>query len=105
MGDERLAEKIVMVKDFLSRAMVGAEVDYIGPKDSHKSDLHLFRLGRRPTDHRLWLGQDLLDDLAVEEIPAWLETNLIPELFAGTTEKQILCECSLAGPRLIDRDD
>jgi ribosomal protein S18 acetylase RimI-like enzyme len=104
MEDERLAEKIEVVKQLLSETMAGAEVDYIGPKDSHKFDLHLFRVGRRPTDHRLWLGQDLLDDLAVKESAAWLETNRVPELFAATTEKQIFCETSLAGPRLIDRD-
>lgn len=105
MEDERLAEKIEVVKQLLSRTMGGSEVDYIGPRDSLKFGWHLFRVGRCPTDHRLCLGQDLLDDLAVKEIAAWLETNLVPRLFAATTEKQILCESSLAGPRLFDRDD
>lgn len=105
MEDERLPEKLEVVKQLLSETMGGAGVDYIGPKDSHKFDLHLFRVGRRPTDHRLWLGQDLLDDLAVTEVASFLRAHNIPELFAVTTERQIYCEDTLKEPRLIDRDD
>ena len=105
MEDERLAEKIEVVTQLLSATMAGETLDYLGPEDTHKDYVHLFRVGRRPTDHRLWLGQDFLDDLAVTEIASWLREHKVPELFAATTKKQIYCEDTLKEPRLIDRDD
>jgi ribosomal protein S18 acetylase RimI-like enzyme len=105
MDDERFPEKIEIVKGLLSATMGEATVDYLPPEDTHKDYLHLFRIGRRPTDHRLWLGQELLEDLAVDQVVAWLKGHRVLELFAATTAKQVYCKSTLEEPRLIDRDD
>jgi len=104
MEEERLKEKIEAVRRLLSEAMPGREVDYIlNPDgDAHR---HLFRVGKRPTDHRLWLGEDLVDDLSVAELPVWLRNRGIPQLFAETTERQIVWKDTLSQPILVDRDD
>jgi hypothetical protein len=103
MEDERQGEKIEAVRQLLAETMGGAVVDYIEPEGGPEP--HLLRVGRRPNDHRLWLGQELVEDLSVTGLVDWLKASGVPALFAETTERQILCRDSLSTPRLIDRDD
>lgn len=104
MEDDRLPEKIEAVRQLLSERMGGQKVDYIfNPVgDAHR---HLFRVGRRPTDHRLWLGREFVDALSVAELPARLKAAGVPALFARTTDHQIVWKDTNSRPTLVDRDD
>jgi hypothetical protein len=96
-------QKIEAVKRVLSDAMGGQEIEYLDPRENHRLDRHLFRTGPREAEHRLWLGDEFIDDCALKDVAAELAARLILALFAATADKDILLKSTLARPQYVER--